>query len=90
MNFGFDQYARVYILDYDSIIKSVALQIINHNQSDSIEISSALQQPLMVVNHIVEVFEHQGWIGVNRIATGDYNLSVYQVRPEFKRWLRSI
>jgi hypothetical protein len=88
--FGFDQYSRVYIKDYNLILKSVALQIINHNQTESINIASALHQPLMVVNHIFEVFEQQGWIGVNRIATGDNNLSIYQVRPEFKRWVRSI
>jgi DNA-binding PadR family transcriptional regulator len=87
---GFDQYARVYIRDYGTVFKSVALRIINHDEKDTIQVSSSLYQPLMVINHIVEVFENRGWVGVNRIATGDNNLSIYHVYPEFKRWLRTI
>lgn len=88
--FGFDQYARLYILDYATVLKAVALRIINHDEKDTIQISSSLDQPLMVINHIAEVFENKGCVGINRIATGDHNLRIYSISPEFKRWSRTI
>lgn len=59
---GFDQYARAYIDDYNDIFRSTLLQIINHDARENKAIAQALNQPLMIVNHIFGVLEDQGHI----------------------------
>jgi len=60
--YGFDEYARVYIDDYDSILESVAFQIVNLNKMDNLSISASLNQPQMIVDHVLDVLENKGLI----------------------------
>lgn len=87
-SWGFDQYARTYVKDYDKVVESVGLQIVNLGQRRTVEIAPKLNQPLMLVNHIVDLFESRGWLRVIKETGGDFNMHIYEVSPELKRRLR--
>lgn len=86
---GFEEYARVYIKDYDSILKSVALQIVNLNKTDNKSISSSLNQPQMLVDHILDVLENNHLIKVSKSNRGGMLfIYIFNVSPELQRMLR--
>lgn len=85
-DFGFDEYGHAYIPDYDFVIRSVALQIANHDLHTSDEIAEALDRPLAVVEHVIGLFEIKGYVRILR-ETG-LSLMIGGVSPELKRWLR--
>jgi len=84
--YGFDKYARIYTDDYDSIFESVAFQIVNHNNMNNKSISTSLNQPQMIVDHILNVLEGMGLIGVSKSLGG--GIHIFDVSPELKRMLR--
>ncbi len=88
--FGFEQYAKVYVDDYASIVELVGLQIVNYNQTNSLEISAASNQPVMIVNHILDMFEIDGMVRLLKISGGDNKVHIYIVTPELKRRLNEI
>jgi len=87
-SFGFEEYARLYVSGYDKVGQSVGLQIVNLNQNNTTEISANLNQPVMIVNHVVNLFESRGWLKVVKETGGDFNLFIYNVTPELKRRLK--
>jgi hypothetical protein len=82
---GYEEYATSYVDGYDSIVRSVALQILNTDQKNSRDISETLKLPIMMVNHIIQRFEARSWLKVIKSSTGDFNLSAYNLHPELKR-----
>jgi hypothetical protein len=85
-DFGFEQYARAYLPNYDSLTRDVALQILNHNKQSSEDTAEALEQPRAVVEHIIAEFEHRNYVDLAGYATGG-TLFILRVKPELKRWL---
>lgn len=83
-SYGFDKYARVYIDNYDSVLKSVVSQIVNHNKKDNSSISTSLNQPQMIVDHFFEVLERKRLIKVVRHPGGT---RIGAVSPELRRML---
>lgn len=86
--YGFDEYARVYIDDYNSILDSVAFQIVNHNNMNNRSISASLEQPQMIVDHILNVLERKELIKLAKRFGGGIHIHVLNVSPELKRMLR--
>jgi hypothetical protein len=86
--YGLEQYAKVYVKDYDKLVHSVGLQIINQNEKDSVRISARLQIPLLLVNHIISSFADIGCVKTVESHVGDFNIQVYETSPELKRRLR--
>jgi hypothetical protein len=84
--FGFEEYAKLYVEKYPSIVESVALQIVNHNVTTNSSISSALHQPVMVINHILALFGNNGLIGTSQTIDG--TVEIYNVSVELRRRLR--
>jgi len=84
--FGFDEYARVYMENYDSILESIAFQIVNLNNMDNKSISTSLNQPQMIVDHILNVLENGGLIRATQTVKG--GIHIFDVSPELKRMLR--
>ncbi|MDP2168649.1 MAG: toll/interleukin-1 receptor domain-containing protein [Thermodesulfovibrionales bacterium] len=60
--YGFYEYAKKYIPDYNKIVDSVAFQIVNLNMEDNKSISASLNQPQMIVDHILDLLESKGYI----------------------------
>ena len=85
--YGFQEYAKVYIPPYNEYIKSVASFLANAGdtvqQSDII--SKELSIPLVIVNHIIDLFEQNGFVKKNEMS-GNITI-VYSISPELKRRL---
>ena len=88
--FGFDQYARAYLAEYDKLIEAISFQVVNTHRNNSLKISNALDLPIMIVNHVLDLLESNGLVVLSRIVTGDHSVEVAVVSPELKRRLRSI
>lgn len=84
---GLEQYATNYVSGYEALPKQVANQIVNVKQVDTTEIAKALDQPILVINHIVESFQQQQMFKVIVSRTADYNLHIFQISPILKRVL---
>lgn len=84
--YGFDEYARVYIPNYNSLIMSVASQIINYGKKNNKEINAVLKEPQFIIDSILDVMNNQGWIRVAK-AVGGWS-HVAEVYAEMKRALR--
>jgi len=82
--YGFDKYARVYMDNYDSVLKSVVSQIVNHNKKDISPISASLNQPQMIVDYFFEVLERNGHIKLTKHLSGT---RIWDVSPELRRML---
>lgn len=87
-NYGFGEYARVCINNYSSIIKSVALEIINNNKMNSDSLSEATKQPLLMIGHILDIFLDKGFIKASKLLAGRVLIQIYDVSPELKRSLK--
>ena len=87
-NFGFDQYARVYLDDYDSVFDAVAYQVVNNEKSNSLTIAANLSQPIMIINHILNVLESNGLVRLRRTVNRENRIDVAAVLPELRRRLR--
>jgi hypothetical protein len=83
-SYGFDKYARVYIDNYNSVLKSVVSQIVNHNKKDNSSISASLNQPQMIVDYFFEVLERNGHIKLTKYLSGT---RIWDVSPELRRML---
>lgn len=84
--YGFEEYAKIYIDDYDSILESVAFQIVNLNKKDILSISASLNQPQMIVDHFLEVLKRRGHIEMVKNLEG--RVLSLNVSPELTRMLR--
>lgn len=85
--FGFEEYSRVYMEDYDSIFESAAFQIVNQDNKHNTSISKSLNQPQRVIDHILDVLEAKGLIKLVKSIGG--GISIYYVSPELKRILKT-
>ncbi len=85
-DYGFSEYARVYIPDYDSVFRSVALQLVNHDRNNSRDIVEVLDRPAVLIEHVLNVLANRGHIGAQTFDGG--LMFIYKVSPELKRLLR--
>ncbi len=85
--FGFEEYSRVYMEDYDSIFESAAFQIVNQDNKHNTSISKSLNQPQRVIDHILDVLEAKGLIKLVKSIGG--GISIYYISPELKRILKT-
>ena len=83
---GFEDYARNYLSDYDDIYRSVALEIVNRDAKHVKTIAEALEQPEVVVDHIVRELESMGMIKAQEFAGG--SLFIHNAHATLKRWLQ--
>lgn len=84
---GFDEYLRVKLDDYDSLINSVAFTIVNKKIMDSQTIIAELGQPQLIIDHILNVLNNKGLITLQKAIGGISFIS--QISPKLKRILRN-
>ncbi len=82
---GFDKYARTFLPGYDSLTRSVGLEIVNNDARRSDAIARSLDSPQVIVEHILALFEDRGWIDIRQETTPW--MDIYNVSPELERWL---
>jgi hypothetical protein len=79
---GMEEFARAAIPNYASIVRSVALQILNYNAASSVAIGQAIAQPRVLITHILKSFQNQGWL---KIAQAQGDDMIFNVSPQLKR-----
>jgi uncharacterized Zn-finger protein len=84
---GFEKYAKTYIPEYQPIVRDVHLQIVNEGRSDSASIAEAIKQPLMIVEHILELLDRRGDIRILREFNGGVTTRFTNPSPQLKRRL---
>ena len=80
---GFEQYAKVYIPHYKAIERDIRLQIVNHGQDNSVSIAEALQQPVRVIDHVLQRLAQRKYIEI--IRESGPTTSFFNVSPELRR-----
>ncbi|HVB25015.1 MAG TPA: toll/interleukin-1 receptor domain-containing protein [Ktedonobacteraceae bacterium] len=76
---GFEKYAKAHIPEYRTIIRDILLQIVNEDKSDSASIAFAINQPPMVVNHVLQLLSRAGEITNSSKHRG--SMAVYFIKP---------
>ncbi len=84
---GFEKYAKAYIPEYKAIVRDVHLQIVNEGKSDSASIASAIKQPLMVVEHVLELLDRRGEIRMLQEFNGGITTRFMNPSPRLRRRL---
>lgn len=85
---GFDDYAQVFIENYDSIYNSVISRIVKAGDRNNKDIAAALNQPLMVVNHILDVLQQIDMLTQFKPLNSDAGFEIVTVSPLLKRRLK--
>jgi hypothetical protein len=85
-DYGFDQYVRTYLPEYESLFRAVALEIVNHNRQTGDDIADALGRPPIIVEHIVRELDRMGYIKSQQFPGG--LVYIHGPTAELKRWLR--
>lgn len=85
--FGIEMYARNYIPRYVHLRKDVVHQVVNLGQHSSAAIATALDQPILLINYIVDNLESEKAFKTITIHTADYDRHIYQISPLLKREL---
>ena len=83
---GFDQYGRVYLPEYEALVKSVGLEIVNSEVQDSVTIAESLGLSSAIVEHVLGTFESRGFI---KLFYETRAVDVMNVSPKLRRWLDS-
>lgn len=84
---GIEEYAKNYVAGYSGLAKAVAHQIVNLKEVNSTAIAEALNQPILLINHIIDLFENRGLFKTRKSHIGDYNRYIYQISPLLRREL---
>ena len=80
---GFEQFAKAYILNYQTTIQAVASAILNENIISNFDLQAKLGQGQFLINHILDVFESQGYVQLEKFGNG--RISVYSVSVKMRR-----
>lgn len=85
--FGIETYAHNFIPEYAHLRKDVVHQIVNLERQSSRAIATALDQPILLINHIVDTLESQKAFKTIKTNSADDDRHIYQVSPLLKREL---
>ena len=82
-HYGFDQYVCHNLQDYDLLVKDICLKILNEKIYLNTEIATAVNAPIVIVNHVLESLENGSLIKAIKALGGHYQ--IHYVSPELKR-----
>ncbi len=85
--YGFDEYLKIYLKNYDSLLKSIIFQILNTDLDDNRKLAENLQQPILIIGHLLKILNSRGLIKIGKNYNEEY-IYVYYISPELKRAFR--
>jgi TIR domain len=85
---GMEEYLRVFMPDYDEMSRAVIARLVNHGDSQSVIIREALEQPRVVVDHVLDSLEQKGYVRSQTYAGG--NRFIFDLSPELERVLSAV
>ena len=80
---GFNEYAKVFIHDYNTLISLVIQAIAVDELEDNFSISKALNRPILLINFILDLLENKGWLKQSKRLGGRSVIS--RISIEMKR-----
>ena len=83
--YGFDEYARTCIPDYDETITAVIAGLVNRQLLDNDKLAQELGKPRMLIDHILDILENQRHLSQSKMYGG--RRRIYNVSPSLKRAL---
>lgn len=84
-NYGFEKYCSSEVAGYDRLKEQCAGLIVNEDVKDNKTLAERAGAKLRIIEHILDVFESNGLIGVTKFLGG--NISIHNVHPKFRRML---
>lgn len=86
---GFDEYTRMYLPNYDSIVRSVALEIANYNRHRRDQIAASLGESEVVVDHVLRQLQRRGYLKAHEDKVGRI-VYILNLTAAGKRWLQQL
>lgn len=86
-HFGFDQYLRRVFSAYDAIYDQVCLAILNEKLTRDMQIAERLNQPLSIIDHVMEDLNNRGLVRAVKYLRGEQE--IFSVSPELQRLYRN-
>lgn len=83
--YGFDRYATTCIANYQEIIRNVVSAIVNKRLTDNIALEAEINQPRILIDHILDVLESNSHLKQSKSLGGMCH--IYNVSPSLKRAL---
>jgi hypothetical protein len=83
---GFDVYAQSYVPNYQGILSDVVSALVNKQLSNNDSIAQELQQPRLVVDHILDLLEHNGHLKQSKLGGRQ---EVYRISTSLRRSLQN-
>lgn len=84
--YGFDEYGKAYLPGYEGLLTAVAAQLVNGDQAGNEAIATAVNQPRIIVDYLLDVLSSKGLIRVTKFLGG--TARVTHVSAELKRMLQ--
>jgi hypothetical protein len=87
-HYGFENYARVFMKNFDELVSQILTSIVNRDLSTNHEIAQNLDIPKAVVDYILDIFESRRYIEMSK--TMDGTVSINEVSVSGKRAARNL
>jgi hypothetical protein len=84
-SYGFETFARACIENYDETISAVVSAIVNKKILTNTQLEQEVQQPRMLIDHILDLLEGNRHISQSKMISGLQQ--IYNVSPSLKRAL---
>ena len=85
--FGFDQYVKVFIKEYDKILMSIISEIVNKDVNSNLELSQNLNIEKVIVDHVLNILEQKNYLKLAKMMGGES--VIHNLSPQLKRLLNS-
>lgn len=82
---GFNEYLKTYVDNYDEIIEKVIISIVNEGVNDNFTLQEKLNQPISIINHVLDLLENNSHIKQVKVLGG--GCRIHHVAPTLKRML---
>jgi hypothetical protein len=84
--YGFNEYAREWLPNYEKLVRDIGFCICNEGLEDATVIEQRFQQPKSLIGRILDTLEDSGFI--KQIKPLGVAARIFRVEPQLKRWLQ--
>jgi len=85
---GFENFARVFMKDFDGLVNSILIAIVNKDLSSNEEISSHVNIPKAIVDYVLDILESRGYVQLIKSIGG--SVDILDVSASGKRAARNL
>ena len=86
--YGFDNYAQSYLTDYSPTIDRVVSLIVNEGVKINLLIQEKIDQPIVIINHILDVLESNDHLKLIKMTGG--TVQIHHVSASLRRLITSL